>query len=164
MTESPELLLRAAKSTDVAAIATLWHSAWLDGHSSHVPDALLPHRGLAMFRARVPARIKTTTVALTDTRIVGFVTVHDAELEQLFVARDARGSGAAPALLQHAEAQIAQRFDRAWLAVVAGNARARHFYARHGWLDTGPFDYAAEIAGGTIVIVSHRYQKPLRRD
>jgi GNAT superfamily N-acetyltransferase len=91
------------------------------------------------------------------------VTVHDDEVEQIYVAADARGGGAAQALLRHAEQAIGGRFDVAWLAVVAGNARARRFYERNGWHDAGAFDYAAEIPNGTLIVPSHRYEKRLAR-
>jgi len=42
---------------------------------------LLPHRRLEDFRGRVPPRIATTTVAATENGLLGFVTVHDAEVE-----------------------------------------------------------------------------------
>ena len=58
---------------------------------------------------------------------------------------------------------IAGRFDTAWLAVVAGNARARRFYEKSGWHDAGGFDYPAEIKGGTIPVPSRRYEKGLTR-
>jgi hypothetical protein len=47
---------------------------------------------------------------------------------------------------------------RAWLAVVAGNARARAFYERHGWRDAGPFIYHAETEAGAFPVPSHRYE------
>jgi GNAT superfamily N-acetyltransferase len=74
----------------------------------------------------VPSRIHATVVATAgDSRVVGFVTVHDDEVEQIDVAENARGGGAAQALLRHAEQVIAARYDKAWLAFVTGNARAR---------------------------------------
>ncbi len=166
--ESPEgsvasFVLRPATTTDVDDIARIWHEAWRDGHVGHVPEALLPHRGLDRFRARVPSRIERTTVAEAGSRIQGFVTIHADELEQIFVLAEARGSGLSAALLEHGERQIAERFDVAWLAVVAGNARACRFYERHGWHDAGPIDYEAEIAGGTIPVPSRRYEKRVRR-
>jgi ribosomal protein S18 acetylase RimI-like enzyme len=154
--------LRPATDEDVAAIAAVWHGAWADGHQGHVPEALLPFRTLAHFLERVPQRIPSTTVATADGRVVGFVTVHDDELEQIFVAREARGSEVARALLDHGERTIARRFDLAWLAVVAGNARARRFYERHGWSDAGGYDYAAEIPGGTLPVPTRRYEKRVR--
>ncbi len=94
-----------------------------------------------------------------STSIVGFVIVRDDEIEQLYVDRRARGGGTATALLRHGEELISARFDRAWLAVVPGNTRARRFYAREGWHDTGAIDHPAPIAGGTIPVAAHRYEK-----
>ena len=154
--------LRPAASDDVEAIATVWHRGWQDGHLGHVPEALLPHREIVHFRERVPPRIPTTTVATIGGTIVGFVTVHDDEAEQVYVAASARGSGTANALLRHAEQVIAQGFDTAWLAVATGNARARRFYEKCGWRDAGGFDYGAEIRGGTIAVPCRRYEKRVR--
>ena len=72
------LTLRAATADDASAIATVWHTAWLDGHLGHVPEALLPHRRLVDFRQRAATRIETTTLATIASCVVGFVTVHDA--------------------------------------------------------------------------------------
>ena len=155
--------LRPATPEDVEAIAVLWHDGWRDGHLGHVPEALHAYRTLAHFRQRVAPRLRATTVATVGSRIVGFVTLHDDEVEQIYVARDARGGGAAQALLRHAEQALAARYDVGWLAVVAGNARARRFYERSGWRDAGAFDYAAEITNGTLPVRSHRYEKRLAR-
>jgi ribosomal protein S18 acetylase RimI-like enzyme len=153
------LTLRAASPDDIEVIAEVWHRAWRDGHLGHVPEALLAHRDLESFLRRVPERLASTTLATLGGRIVGFVTVSDDELEQLYVDASARGSGAAVALIRHGERTIAERFERAWLAVATGNARARRFYAREGWSDAGPFDYAAQVAGGSIAVPCHRYEK-----
>jgi GNAT superfamily N-acetyltransferase len=153
--------LRAATLVDAERIAAIWHAGWRDGHLGHVPDALLPHRRLEHFRARVPPRIPATTVAEEQGEILGFVTVHDAEVEQLFVDAKARGTGVASALLRHAEQLIAPDFDTAWLAVVEGNGRARRFYERCGWSDTGGFEYQAEIEGGRLPVPTRRYEKRL---
>jgi GNAT superfamily N-acetyltransferase len=153
--------LRTAVPDDAGAIARLWHRAWRDGHVGHVPDALYPHRQLEHFLERVPPRIPQTTVAMRGPDLAGFVTLHEDEVEQIFVAESARGSGVAAALLQHAERDLAGRFDRIWLAVVEGNARARNFYTRQGWTDAGPLDYAAEIEGESLLIPTRRYEKRL---
>ena len=152
--------LRPATHADAEAIAALWHAGWPDGHLGNVPDELLEHRRLADFRRLATARIDATTVAETD-EIIGFVTVHDDEVEQMYVAKSARGSGVAAQLLTHAELTIANRHDRAWLAVVAGNVRARRFYERQGWQDAGAFDYLAEVDGGTFAVPCYRYEKQL---
>jgi GNAT superfamily N-acetyltransferase len=158
----PAAVLRAATMDDVEAVAEVWHRAWVDGHLGHVPEALLPHRTLDHFRRRVPERIPSTTVAVIDARVVGFVTVREDEVNQLFVAEAARGTGVAAALLRHAEGVIALRADVAWLAVADGNARARRFYERQGWRDVAAIDYQADIEGGTIPVPCRRYERVLR--
>lgn len=155
--------LRPARPADVEAIASVWYEAWGDGHLGNVPEGLMPYRQPAHFRERVPGRIPGTTVAVSGTRIVGFVTVREDEVEEIFVAREARGGGVADALLRHAEHAIAARHDLAWLAVVDGNGRARRFYERNGWRDAGAFDYAAEIPEGRLPVPSRRYEKRLSR-
>lgn len=153
------LLLRPAGPGDVDAIAAVWHAGWADGHLGHVPAALAAHRGLDDFRRRVPSRLAGTTVALLGGRVVGFVTVHADEVEQVYVARAARGSGIADALLARAEREAARRAPVVWLAVASGNARARRFYERNGWADSGALEYAAEVEGGTLAVACRRYTK-----
>ena len=113
-----------------------------------------------MTRAR--DRIHSTWVAETQGAIVGFIVVKDDEVEQIFVDRAARGSGVAEILLRKAEAEIrAAGHRRAWLAVVAGNQRARSFYSRLGWRDAGPITYMAETEAGPFAVPSHRYEMDL---
>jgi GNAT superfamily N-acetyltransferase len=155
-------VLRPATDADIDPICTIWRRGWRDGHLGHVPAALLPHRRLGDFRALVPARLDRTTVATTELGVVGFVTWHDDEIEQLYVDAPARGTGLAATLLAHGETVIGERFDRAWLAVVAGNIRARRFYERSGWSDAGAFDNPAPTAGdATIPVPALRYEKRL---
>lgn len=161
-------VLRAARPEDVDALAELWHRGWRDGHEGHVPEELYRHRDAADFRRRVPPRVPVTTVATLGGRVVGFVTVQDDEVEQVYVDGPARGTGVAGALLDAGERAVAERFDTAWLAVVDGNARARRFYARRGWHDAGPLEYAAEVttgadgATGHVIVPCRRYEKSVR--
>lgn len=95
-------------------------------------------------------------------RVVGFVTVRGEEVEQLFVAATHRGSGIAADLLSAGEDRIAAAgYDEAWLAVVAGNTRARRFYERAGWFDGGPLDYQAETPEGPVPVSTRRYLRRL---
>jgi ribosomal protein S18 acetylase RimI-like enzyme len=157
-----DLVLRPAVDADSEPIALLWHAGWRDGHLGHVPDALLAHRDEDSFRERVPARLPHTTVAEVDGRVVGFVTVLGDELEQVYVAADARGTGVAGRLMEHGERVVAAEHEVAWLAVASGNARARRFYERSGWRDTGEIDYEAETADGTFLVPCQRYEKSVR--
>jgi ribosomal protein S18 acetylase RimI-like enzyme len=82
------------------------------------------------------------------------------EVEQVYVAAEHRGGGAAQLLLRAAEQQVAaQGFGEAWLAVVASNARARAFYGKSGWIDRGSFVYQASGDAGPIRVPAHRYTK-----
>ena len=155
-------VLRAATLDDVERIAALWHDGWIDGHLGRVPEVLYAHRGRESFLQRVPPRIPSTTVAALGGEIVGFVTVQDDEVEQLYVAASARGGGVAGILLRHGEHVIAEHYATAWLAVVVGNARARRFYAREGWSDAAALDYPAETAAGPFIIPCRRYEKRVR--
>src|SRR5215813_6218001 len=157
-----QLVLRPASLADVDTIAALWHSGWIDGHLGHVPEALHAHRRLEDFQRRVPPRIASTTVAMLEGNIVGFVTLHDDEIEQLYVAASARGGGVAPALIRHGERAIGERYSTAWLAVAVGNARARRFYERQGWSDVAALDYPAETAAGPVIVLCRRYEKVVR--
>ena len=140
-----DIVLRAAVAGDAPAISRIWHAGWPDGHLGNVPDALLAFRDEASFGRRAAERIADTTVAAVDSEVVGFTMVVADELEQIYVATAHRGLGVADALIIDAERRIgAAGHDRAWLAVVPGNARARHFYERRGWTDEGRCEYPAE--------------------
>lgn len=160
----PTATLRRAVDADIPAIAAIWHRGWREVHLDHVPATLRRHRRHGDFRDRVPACLDLTTIATIGSDVVGFVMAHDDEIEQLYVAATARGSGVAAALLGHGETVVGARFDRAWLAVVAGNVRARRFYERNGWSDRGAFDNPAwTTSGPTIAVPSRRYEKRLTR-
>jgi putative acetyltransferase len=151
--------VRKATPDDVGAVARIWHTGWNDGHLGHVPPGLLPYRKEEHFVSRSRERIESMWVAESDGQPVGFIVVKDDEVEQLFVDRAARGTGVAATLLRKGEAEIRSAgHRRAWLAVVAGNQRARAFYARLGWRDSGPFTYLAETTAGPFAVPSHRYE------
>lgn len=158
--DSPITVLRPATPADVPAVTGIWRSGWRDGHLGHVPDELVAVRTPASFAARAAERVGDTLVATRDGAVAGFVVVVGDEVEQLYVAAEHRGAGVAGALLGRAEEVVRRRgHRRAWLAVVAGNARARRFYERQGWVDEGPFEYAAEGPGGSVPVPCHRYVK-----
>lgn len=151
--------IRPATVADAPRIAELWEAAWRDGHVGHIPDELLVHRQSDSFVARTAEMIDRTHVAIVDGEIVGFVTLKGDELEQLFVDAPARGSGVARDLLADGARRLLEAgHARPWLAVVTGNARARHFYEREGWRDAGHLDYDAPIDGGTVTVSCRRYE------
>ena len=152
--------LRPARRDDAKAVAEIWYLGWRDGHVGNVPDELYPARTRASFESRAPQRVDDTVVAIVDDAVAGFVMVVGDEVEQVYVSTHHRGTGVAAVLLAEAERLVeANGHERAWLAVVAGNARARRFYQRNGWTDEGLFDYPAASATGPIAVPSHRYVK-----
>lgn len=152
--------LRAATPGDAPAIADVWWRGWRDGHLGNVPDALVRDRTEASFGVRALPRTADTVVAIVDGAVAGFVMVVDDEVEQVYVAAAHRGGGVAAALLDEAERHVARDgHERAWLAVVPGNARARRFYERRGWRDDGLFEYSAAGGEGPIRVPAHRYVK-----
>ena len=117
------------------------------------------YRGSESFRTRTAAMLDGTFVAEVDGVIVGFVALKHAEIDQLMVDASARGTGVAVALLSFgARRLIESGHEQPWLAVVTGNARARHFYEREGWRDAGHLDYEAPIDGGTVTVSCRRYE------
>ena len=158
--ETAGVSVRPAVASDAPEVARIWHSGWRDGHLGHVPDELAAIRTEESFHRRAAERTHETTVAVVGDEIAGFVMVVGEEVEQVYVAAAHRGSGAAGVLLAEAERLVRiGGYDKAWLAVVAGNARARRFYERSGWADEGPFEYDASEFDGTVPC--RRYVKAL---
>jgi putative acetyltransferase len=159
-------ILRPATTSDVDAIADLFHRGWHDVHPGLVPAGLTEGRTPAAFHDRVEQRVAetdATTVADVDGRIAGFVMVVGSEAEQVYVDRAFRGSGIAAILLTEAERQIAAGgHDVAWLAVVRGNDRAQAFYAKQGWVDEGDVDYPVSALGEEFISPCRRFTKRVR--
>jgi putative acetyltransferase len=146
----------------MATVADIWHAAWHVAHPGRVPDGLTEARTLAAFHERTPARVSDTTVAEVDGTVVGFIMIAGDEVEQVFVDPAHHGSGIAAPLLAEAERQVgAAGYAETWLAVVVGNARARRFYEKHGWVDEGDLPYVVTAGGATYTSPCRRYVKHL---
>jgi GNAT superfamily N-acetyltransferase len=158
------MLVRPATPDDSRKVADIWFHGWRDGHLGNVSDGLVAIRTEQSFGLRAAERVSDTTVATVRHEVAGFVMVVDDEVEQVYVSADHRGAGVAGVLLAEAERLVeANGHERAWLAVVAGNARARRFDERNGWADEGVFDYPAPSADGPIPVPCHRYVKRVAR-
>jgi GNAT superfamily N-acetyltransferase len=159
-TDNTVVTLRSARPEDTARLAEIWYAGFVDGHVGHVPEALVEVRTRESFDGRVTAALDHTSVAEVRGEIAGFVMVVGDEVEQVYVAREHRGSGVAAAVLNEGERLVAGNgHAQAWLAVATGNARARRFYERRGWTDDGAFDYPAITQVGPIPVPCHRYVK-----
>ena len=157
-----EVTLRGAIPEDAPTIAEIWQLGWHDGHLGFMSQELIEARHEDSFRTRAAQRVNDTTVAAVQGQIAGFVMVADNEVEQVYVSAVHRGKGVADTLMADAERRIKDAgYSTAWLAVVAGNARARRFYERRGWSDGDLFEYAAAGDHDPIPVPSHRYLKDL---
>ena len=95
---------------------------------------------------------------------LGFCWVRGDELFQLFVHREARGTGVAQALMADGEARLAEAgVVTAWLACAIGNHRAARFYEKCGWAMVGVHPNVAETPEGPMTLEVWRYEKQLRR-
>jgi GNAT superfamily N-acetyltransferase len=117
------MMLRTAERSDVPALVTLWHEGWTDAHAGILPAELAPHRTPEHFRQRLDTECANVRVAATADRVLGFSLCKDDELNQLYVAAQARGMGIAASLLADAEERLATRGVRtAWLTCAIGMA------------------------------------------
>lgn len=84
------------------------------------------------------------------------------ELYQLYLSPQARGSGAAVALIVDAERRLrTDGVKTAWLACAIGNERAARFYESNGWQRVGTMINQADIDSGTFPLQVWRYEKRL---
>lgn len=154
--------IRAARTDELGALVRLWHEAWHDAHAAIVPAALVRIRTPGNFRERLQAMLPRVRVALVDGAPAGLCVVKGEELDQLFVAAHARGSGVAAALLQDAERSMAVAgIATAWLACAIGNERAARFYGKHGWRHAGTVTISLPVPGGVFELETWRYEKRL---
>jgi len=128
------LKLRPYLADDEATAIALWQRTWQQAYP-HIDFAAR----VAWWRERwrtelVPACV--ITVAMLEKAMAGFVTVdpRTGYLDQLVVAPEAWGSGAAAALIAAAKTQAPSGLD---LHVNRDNARALRFYEKHGFSISG---------------------------
>ncbi len=147
--------LRPADPRDAHAIAAVHVAAWRAAYRGLIPDDVLAGLSVAARRQGWLDRLtaspgRTRTVLVThDDAVLGFastgpardITVRDpaaGELYAIYLAPHAWGRGLGAPL--HAGALAGLRSDGFTCAsvwVLDGNDRAKRFYRRHGWLDTG---------------------------
>src|ERR1044072_6354041 len=131
---SEAMSVRPAAEAEIEHLARLWHEGWHDAHASLAPAGLVRARTLDSFRERMAAALADTFVIGAPGAPSGFSMLKGDELYQFYVARAARGSGIAAALIADAEARLAGRgVATAWLACGIGNDRAARFYEKCGW-------------------------------
>lgn len=158
MTQSP----RPVADADMGALARIWHDGWHRAHAAYVPADLTAMRVLGEFESRLPGLRDMMRVVGPAGAPLGLCAVRDDELNQIYVAPEAQGTGAAAALLADGEARIAAAgHDSAWLICVPENARAIAFYSRQGWINAGQTDALLDTSNGQYAIRLMKMTKTL---
>lgn len=154
------LATRAAEPEDLEPLARLWRQGWLDAHRAIVPEALIALRSPESFAERMAAALPRVRVLGPVGAPLGFHLIKDNELNQFYLAAEARGSGAAGVLMADAERRLAEAgVELAWLACAIGNARAARFYEKSGWTRTGETIVPTETSAGPFPLKVWRYEK-----
>ena len=142
-------VVRNALSADAQGIGDAHAEAWGLGYEGLFPDDQLAaavdvRRGMWVGLVGNPALGGTLLVAEENGRVVGFVHFGTAsenaevgEVFGLYVNPSSWGTGSAQGLMGRAVASLAQSFNRATLWTHVGAGRARRFYTKTGWRETG---------------------------
>ena len=118
--------VRPATEAEIDHLARLWHEGWGDAHGKLAPEGLVRARTLELFHERLVAAPDDTRVIGPPGAPLGLCMIKEDELYQLYVARQARGTGAAAALIAEGEARLAARgFATVWLPARSAMIAAR---------------------------------------
>ncbi len=180
-----QVTVRPAVPADAEAIAVVRVAGWRTAYAGLIEPAVLAAMdpvSEAARRRREWADRPPGTVAEVAGEVVGFVfsgayrTSDDepgwpaapaaGEIQALYVHPAAQGRGAGRLLLAHALARLAaDGLDPVRLWVLAGNTRARAFYAAAGFADESPLGVATLYTptGGTRGTLEVRYSRPQAR-
>jgi GNAT superfamily N-acetyltransferase len=154
--------VRSATEADVESLARIWYDGWRDAHADILPEELARVRTFESLRDRLPAMLPAIRTIGAPGAPLGFHFVRDRELNQLYVAREARGAGVAAALVADAEARLRDAgVEVAWLACAIGNDRAARFYEKCGWRRVGNVIENVPMPDGTLPLEVWRYEKRL---
>ncbi len=154
--------VRDAHPDEVDTLARLWFDGWRDAHARLLPAELVEDRSAERLRERLVQMLPRVRVSGERGTPLGFHVVDGEELNQLYVAAEARGMGVAAALVADAEARMAGAgVGVAWLACAIGNERAARFYEKCGWRRIGTMLSYVTTAAGRVPLEVWRYEKPL---
>lgn len=135
------MLIRPAIPADALGVARVHVRAWQIGYQGLLPAAYLDGLRAEDRAARYTFGVASgpsTSVAVEGDAILGFATIKDDELCALNVDPDAWNRGVGRALIAQARADLVARgVRRAWLSLLAGNARGQRFYECDGWIASG---------------------------
>jgi GNAT superfamily N-acetyltransferase len=144
---------RKIKRHEQAAVAALWHDAWHETQAPFVPNALISLRTKPDFLRRLIAMGDLARVIGPANAPLGFCATKNDELNQLFVSPQARGTGAAAALVKDAEDRLrAAGTTTAHLDCLKENTAAIRFYEKMGWTAQGVQPATLDTSAGPFAL------------
>jgi GNAT superfamily N-acetyltransferase len=154
--------VRALQPEDHAALVGLWHGAWHDAHATTTPAVVVAARTTDFFARKVAKPDPHLRVAGPVGAPLGLCVTNGDELEQLFLAPQARGTGLAAILLQDGEDRLrAAGVTNATLVCVTANLRAKRFYIRAGWQSLEETTVPADGFSPPVLLNVTRFGKQL---
>jgi GNAT superfamily N-acetyltransferase len=108
---------------------------WLRSRKASVPAIPAPVHDddeVRAWFAEVVLAERATWVAVVDGEVVALLVLDGPWVDQLYVDPSATGRGLGSSLIEHAKARRPDGLD---LWTFQANARARRFYARHGFVE-----------------------------
>lgn len=155
--------VRDAEIADVPRLARIWYDGWQDAHADILPAEIKRVRTLERFDQHLRKVLGDTRVVGPSGAPIGLCIMKGDELNQLYVATQARGTGAAQELIADAEARLAAKgAPLIWLACAIGNDRAARFYEKSGWRNEGVVTIQLDMPDGSqLPLDIWRYEKAL---
>jgi GNAT superfamily N-acetyltransferase len=162
MQDAHPVTLRAATPDDALCIGVLATQVFLDTYATEGIRPAIAREALATMAPEVFAPLLADPanrfiLAERLAHLIGFVqwkldephamvtARRPAELQRLYVQERFSSTGVGTRLLRAAEADAAKGgADLMWLTAWSGNARARAYYPRRGYVDAGTTSYSFE--------------------
>jgi putative acetyltransferase len=142
------VICRPATPDDIAWLAETGLEAYRTVFVPLLPECDWSAFDHAFFMARFQRQWPDIRIAAQDMARLGFCLVTHGNIDMLFVAGRQRGRGTGQLLLSDAEARGAVTLE-----CFTVNSRARNFYKRQGWVETGY--HAREFAGRSCEFVCY---------
>ncbi len=165
-----KILIRTAETGDAPLLAALgvvtFYEAYFEqDEPADMANYLAETFGEGTIAAELGDSNVTYFICLRDGKAVGYakllrnsradgISENSVELKRIYLVERVWGSGVGDILLKHCiEAARQEGYDAIWLGVWEENARARRFYARHGFEEVGTVEFPyGEVVGINRVV------------